>query len=68
MKSVRERQISHDITYMWNLNYGINEPTNETNRITDIESRLVVVKGQRLGRGTGWEAGVRDVRFYTEDG
>ena len=53
---------------MWNPNCGINEPTYETNRITDIESRLVVVKGQGFGRGTEWEAGVRDVRFYTEDG
>ena len=25
-KSERERQISYDITYMWNLKYGTNEP------------------------------------------
>ena len=25
-KSERERQVSYDITYTWNLIYGINEP------------------------------------------
>ena len=25
LKSVRERQIPYDITYVWNLKYGINE-------------------------------------------
>ena len=25
-KSVRERQIPYNITYMWNLKYGTNEP------------------------------------------
>ena len=28
-KSERERQIPHDITYMWNLNYDTNEPIYE---------------------------------------
>ena len=27
MKSERERQILYDITYIWNLKYGTNEPT-----------------------------------------
>ena len=35
---------------MWNLKYDTNEPIYETNRITDIENRLVVAKG-----GGGWE-------------
>ena len=25
-KSERERQVPYDITYMWNLKYGTNEP------------------------------------------
>ena len=29
-KSERERQTSYDITYMWNLNYGTNEPIFKT--------------------------------------
>ena len=26
-------QIPYEITYMWNLKYGTNEPTNKTNRL-----------------------------------
>ena len=29
-KSKRERQIPYDITYMWNLKYGTNEPSYKT--------------------------------------
>ena len=29
-KSERERQISYDITYVWNLKYDTNEPIYET--------------------------------------
>ena len=29
-KSEKERQISYDITYMWNLKYETNEPIYET--------------------------------------
>ena len=31
-KSERERQIPHDITYVWNLKYGTNEPIYRTER------------------------------------
>ena len=30
VKSERERQIPYEITYMWNLKYGTNEPIYET--------------------------------------
>jgi len=30
MQLERERQIPYDITYMWNLNYGTNEPIYKT--------------------------------------
>ena len=29
-KSERERQVPYDITYMWNLNYGTNDPMYKT--------------------------------------
>ena len=48
--SERERQISHDITYMWNLKYDTNEAETEWNRIRDIRNRLVIAKA----RGEGW--------------
>ena len=34
-KSERERQIPYDITYMWNLNYGTNEPIYKTETDSD---------------------------------
>ena len=52
MKSERERQIPYDITYMWNLKYDTNEHIYETNRVTDIENRLVVTEGNS-GDGGG---------------
>ena len=36
---------------MWNLKYDTNELIYETNRLTDIENRIVVAKGE--GR-EGW--------------
>ena len=35
-KSERERQIPYDITYMWNLKYGTNEPIYKT--VTDSQT------------------------------
>ena len=51
-KSERERQIPYDITFMWNLKYDTNELMYKNrNRLTDIEKRLVVAKGEKgLGR------------------
>ena len=51
-KSERERHIPHDITYTWNLKYDTNEHIYETNRVTDIENRLVVTEGNS-GDGGG---------------
>ena len=50
IKSDRERQISYDITYMWNLKkwYKWTYLQNR-NRHTDIENKLTVTKGER-----GW--------------
>ena len=41
---IRKRQISYDITYMWNLKYDTNEPIYETETDSVIKIRLVVVK------------------------
>ena len=51
-KSEREQKMLYDITYMWNLKYGTNEPIYKTKRLTDIENRLVVATGE--GEGGGW--------------
>ena len=41
--------MSCDITDMWNLKYGRNEPIYKTNRLIDIQNRLMVPRGG--GRG-----------------
>ena len=57
-KLERERQIPYDITYMWNLKYDTNEPTYVRNRLSDIESRPVVAKGEGGGGRMDWEVGI----------
>ena len=57
MKSEKERQIPYDITYMWNLKYGTNEPNYEPH-LTDTENRLVLTKWERGEEGKDWEAGI----------
>ena len=52
-KSERERQITYDITYTWNLKYDANELINETETDSQTENRLVVAKGW-------WRDGVGD--------
>ena len=50
VKSEKERHISYDITYIWNVNYGTNEPIYKTEidsqTYIDIEIRFVVAKGK----------------------
>ena len=49
-KSERERQIPHDITYMWNLKSDTNELTYETESDPQtIENKLLVTQVEREG-------------------
>ena len=50
-QSEKERQIPHDITYEWNLNYGTNKPIWNWNKIMGGENRSVVAKGTGLEEG-----------------
>ena len=45
LSEVRERQISYDIAYVWNLKYDTNELIYKIEKDTDIDKRLVVAKG-----------------------
>ena len=46
-KSDRERQISYDITYMWNLKKWYKWTyLQKRSRLTDIENKLMVTKGE----------------------
>ena len=44
-----EQQIPHDITYMWNLKHGTNEPVRETEMDADTQNKPMLTKGER-----GW--------------
>ena len=57
MKSERERQIPHGITYIENLKYNEHiyiikqVHKHRQNRLTDRENMLMVAKGEREGLG-----------------
>ena len=52
-KSVRERQIPCDFTYMWNLrNKTKKERDKPKNRLLTVENKLMVVTGN-VGEGMG---------------
>ena len=49
-KSDRERQISYDIAYMWNLKLWYKWTyLQKRNRVTDVENKLMVMGGCKLG-------------------
>ena len=51
-KSDREKQIKYDITYMWNLKEWYEWTYLQNgNRLTDLENKLMVTKGERGGEG-----------------
>ena len=49
VKSDRERQIPHDIIYMWNLKKKRNYLQNR-NRSIDMENKIMATKGEEVGR------------------
>ena len=53
VKSERERQILYDLTYMWNLKYGKNEPINKTQ--TDSQTQGIYLwLPEGSGEGEVW--------------
>ena len=57
IKSVRERPIPYDITYLWNLKYGTNEPIYKTE--TDSQTwRTDLWLPRGSGEGVGWTESV----------
>ena len=64
-KSERERQISYDITYMWNLKYDTNELIYETE--TDSQTQrtdLWLPRGRGVGEGCTGRLGLADANYY----
>ena len=61
-KSERERQISYDITYIWNLKYDTNEPLKQNQR-----PREQTCGGERVSGGMDQELGVSKCKLlYVE--
>ena len=64
----KDKLISCDITHMWNLKYGTNEPIYKTE--TDSQTSRTdwwLPRGEGLGGGMEWEVGVsRCQLFYRE--
>jgi len=61
VKSKRERHILYDITYIWNLIYGANEPFC-TKKIMDWRIDLWLPRGSGES-GIDWELGVNRCKF-----
>ena len=62
----RERQIPYDITFMWNQKYGTNKPIYKIETDSDIQSRLVLAKGEGRGSGMDWEFGKSRCKLHLE--
>ena len=59
-KPYRERQISYDITYLWNLKiWRKGTCLWNRNRLMNTEVRLVVAKGKRHGERKDWKWGTQ---------
>ena len=57
-KTDRERQISYDITYMWNLNYDTNEFIYKTEVASQAENKLMGTqeeRGWRQDKSGAWD-------------
>ena len=50
-----ERQILSEMTYIWTLKSGTNEPVYTTETSSDMEHRLVVAKGREWVGGGFWD-------------
>ena len=60
--SERERRIPYDVTYMWNLKYGTNEPIYKTETNSHREQTCGCQVGLK-GEGEDWEFGVNGCKL-----
>ena len=60
--SQKERQTPYGITYMWNLKYDTNEPIHKIETDSTVkEYRLMIAKGEGIGRRMDWEVGASKI-------
>ena len=57
VKSERKRQIPYDITYIWNLIYGTNEPFHRK-ETHGLGEQIYGCQGGGGGSGVDWKSGV----------
>ena len=63
--SQKERQISYNITYMWNLKCGTNEPISKIETDSQIQRKdLWLPRGREKEQG-GLEVGVQEMQTIT---
>ena len=54
--SQTERQISYDISYMWNLKKMAQMKLQNRSRVTDVENKFMAMKGEKRGDKLGdWD-------------
>ena len=69
MKSIRQRQISYDTAYKWNLNKQTNKQwyrwmyLQDRNRITDVENKLMVTSRET---GVGGREGGKNLEIWID--
>ena len=63
-KSERGRQISYDITYMWNLIYGTNKPICKTKTDHGHGEQTCGCQREEGREWDGWEFGLVDATYY----
>ena len=67
-KSERERQIPHDITYIWHLKYGTEEPLYKIKQIQTQRTDLLLPRWE-LGESEEEESfRLVDANLYTQNG
>ena len=66
VKSERKRQIPYDISYMWNLKYGTDEPIYRTETDSQIWTADLWLPRGRGKEGVGWtgSSGLIDANCY----
>ena len=63
-KSDREREASNDIAYKWDLKRMIQVNLQNRNRLTSIENKFMVTKGEKVEGEINQELGLTSTHYY----
>ena len=62
--SQKEKDVYHNITYIWNIKNSANKLLQNRNRLTDMENKLMVTKGERNGGGINEGFGISRFKLF----